>query len=195
MQDVFAHGRRRRSGQRQHRRVARAGDHAAERQIRRTEIVAPLADAVRFVDDEERHARSTCRSAEKPSSSSFSGRNEDDLDRAAKRCARARAASWSSRERRVERDDVGDAALAQHVELIFHQRDQRADDDRRALEQQRRKLIAQAFPAPVAKDRQRIFTRQERATRRLLGPGGSPRNRNFSRSAARKSTRASLRHP
>ena len=63
-------------------------------------------------------------------------------------------------ERRVERDDVGDAALAQHVELIFHQRDQRADDDRRAFEQQRRQLIGQALARAGRENRQRVLPPQ-----------------------------------
>ena len=42
-----------------------AFDDAAEREIGRPEIVTPLADAVRFVDDEERHLDATCSSRRK----------------------------------------------------------------------------------------------------------------------------------
>ena len=98
------------------------------------------------------------------SSSSFSGVDEDDLDRCPTRCARSARGFLIFGERRVERDDVGDAALAQHVELIFHQRDQRADDDRRSLEQQRRQLIGQALARARCENCQRIFAVKTRET-------------------------------
>jgi hypothetical protein len=53
--DVLAHVLRGRGGEREHRRAAEPRDHGAEREIVRAKIVAPLAHAVRFVDDEEAH--------------------------------------------------------------------------------------------------------------------------------------------
>ena len=115
---------------REHGRIAERCDDAAERQVRGAEIVPPLADAVRFVDHEQRNLI-VCRIAMNASSSSFSGVTKTILIAPeAMRSTRARFLIFG--ERRVERDDVGDAELAQHVELILHQRDQRADDDGRA---------------------------------------------------------------
>ena len=92
----------------------------------------------------------------KASSSSFSGvvyaiRIEPAAD------VRARAHLLIFGERRVERDHVVDPMLAQHVELILHQGDERAHDDGRALEQQRAELIGQRLAGPVAKNGKRVL--------------------------------------
>src|SRR5581483_2637842 len=56
VQDVLAYGRRGGGGEREHRGMSEPFDDVAQRQIRGPEVVAPLADAVRFVDDEQRNA-------------------------------------------------------------------------------------------------------------------------------------------
>src|SRR4051794_1551494 len=53
LDDVFAHLRRCGCGKRQNGWVAKRFDGISERQVRRTEIVSPLRDAVRFVHHEE----------------------------------------------------------------------------------------------------------------------------------------------
>jgi hypothetical protein len=113
--------------------VAEAFDDRAEREIGGAEIVAPLRDAVRFVDDEERRF-DRLQQFQESLVFKLLGRRIDDFDGLAGN-AFARAYLLVFGKRRVQRDDVRDAALLQHVELIFHQRDQRADDDGRALEQ------------------------------------------------------------
>jgi hypothetical protein len=97
------------------------------------------ADTVRFVDDEEGH-RNRLQQLQKRFVFELFGRRIGDLHFAGA-YALARPHFLFFRKRRVERDDVGDTPLAQHVELIFHQRDQRAYDDCRTFEQQGRQLI------------------------------------------------------
>ncbi len=54
LHDVGDNGRRRRGGQREHRWIAEGADRTGELQECRPEVVAPLGDAVRLVDDEQR---------------------------------------------------------------------------------------------------------------------------------------------
>src|SRR5947209_18498222 len=54
--DVGADVRRRRCGERDHRRTAEPLPHLRDAEVAWPEIVAPLADTVRFVDSEEGHA-------------------------------------------------------------------------------------------------------------------------------------------
>ena len=53
LDDLGAHRRRRRRGQREHARVPERLDRRAEPEVVGPEVVAPLGDAVRLVDDEE----------------------------------------------------------------------------------------------------------------------------------------------
>ena len=53
--DVGAHLGRRRRGEREDRRLAEPRDDGAEREVVGTEVVPPLAHAVRLVDDEQAH--------------------------------------------------------------------------------------------------------------------------------------------
>ena len=139
--------------------MAELGDDSAEREIGGTEVVAPLADAVRLVDDEERHAY-RLKQPQKSVVFEFFGRRIDDAN-VARGNALAGACFLIFGERRVERDDVGDSALAQHVELILHQRDQRADDDRGAFEQERRQLIGEALARSGRENGKRILASED----------------------------------
>ncbi len=64
-------------------------------------------------------------------------------------------------EARVEPRRV-DAAPLQEVDLILHQRDQRRDDDRHPVEQQRRQLVAEALARPGREDGERGPPGEER---------------------------------
>ena len=135
--------------------MAERGDDAAQREIGRPEIVPPLTYAVRFVDDEERN-RNGLEQPQEGLVLELFGRRINDAE-APRGDALASAQFLIFRERRVECDDVGDAALAQHVELILHQGDQRTDDDGRTLEQQRGQLVRQALARARRKNSQRIL--------------------------------------
>ena len=76
-------------------------------------------------------------------------------------------------EARVEPGCV-DALPDERVDLILHQRDQRRGDDRDAVEQQRRQLIAKALPGARGEDGERRAAGKERLDDPLLPlPKGS----------------------
>jgi hypothetical protein len=107
--------------------------------------------AVRFVDDEQRHGQAL-QPGDEALVFEFLRRHEHDLDVAVGQLLQ-RPGFLFLTDRRIERDDALDAEVGEHVELVLHERDQRADDDGRALEQQRRKLVAQALPGARGHDR------------------------------------------
>ena len=129
----------------------------------RPEVVAPLADAVRFVDGDEADRR---------------GRQPPDRRVARRRRPAARArgraggsdpraspartvAFWSGAHRAVvagRRHAVGD----ERVHLILHQRDQRRHDERQAVADQRRRLEAQRLAAARRQHEQRVAAGDDR---------------------------------
>ena len=157
-EDVFADGGRRGRGERENGRMPQRRDHMRQAQVRGAKIVPPLADAVRLVDDEERD-RDLPQDRDERIVLELLGRDEDDLDRAATDARNGRKLLIFG-ERRVQRDDLVDAELMQHVDLILHQRDQRAHDDGRPFHEQRGKLIAQRFSRTGRKNCQGIGARQ-----------------------------------
>ena len=75
-------------------------------------------------------------------------------------------------EARVEPRRV-DALADEGVDLILHQRDQRRDDDRDAVEQQRRQLVAEALAGAGREHRERRAAGEQRLDDALLtGPEG-----------------------
>ena len=113
--------------------MASSGQRCAQRRelpVLRTEVVAPLADAVRFVHGEEarpaagRAARRSCRCPRRPAAPAR--RRPAGTGR---RGCRAHASAFWPAERAVDarrRHAVAD----ERVHLVLHQRDQRRDDDR-----------------------------------------------------------------
>ena len=53
------------------------------------------------------------------------------------------------------------AERRERVDLILHERDQRRDDDRDAVEQERRQLVAEALARARGEDRERAAPRQQ----------------------------------
>ena len=103
--------------------------------------------------------------------------------------SRSKIARCSSASR-LESSRAGvDPAPLQEVDLILHQRDQRRDHDRHPVEQQRRKLVAEALAAPGREDRQRRPPGEERLDDLLLaGPEGletEPLREHFERTPTR----------
>ena len=109
-----------------HRRPALAQD--GELEILRAEVVAPLRDAVRLVDREQRE-RQPVEPVEEAVGEQPLGRDVEQVD-LARGGLPADPALLRGREAGVQ--ELGaDAELAQRGHLVLHQRDQRADDDRR----------------------------------------------------------------
>ena len=123
-------------------RVAQRLAHVAQPQVVGPEVVAPLRDAVRLVDDEERRAGraqarrrvsalASCSGASRTNSRSPRGQGLEG------RVAVARGASSSSRSRRA----APVAGLLDRLELVALQRDERRDDDGRPVEDEARQLV------------------------------------------------------
>ena len=151
--DVVAHfgGRRRR--EREDRRTAEPLDHGAEREIVGTEVVAPLAHAVRFVDDEQAHGARE-QPLEEVTILESLGREIENLS-AAFADTLGELARLDVGEMRVHRERV-DAVRRELVLLVLHQRDQRAHDDSEAGKHQRRQLIDERLAAARRHDDERV---------------------------------------
>ena len=172
-QDVVADVRRRGRGRREHRRVADILDRLAQRQVRGPEVVAPLRDAVRLVDDEPRHA-DACRTPragtrgtrDPPCARAWSSRSLPPGERT--------SASTSRRCFTVSVESIlhGRDALGDHlVELILDQRDQRADDDGHARHDHRGQLVEQRLAAAGRHDREQVLAGEQVIERLgLAGP-------------------------
>ena len=151
--------------QRQQRHLREALLEDAERLVVAAEIVAPLRDAMRLVDREQRdpaapqhveamrHHQPLRRHVQESSAPS--------------RAARSIAAASPRRQRGIQRGGAH-AGLAQRVDLVLHQRDQRRDDDADPGPQQRRQLIAQRFAAAGRHQHDRIAAGHDMLDDRLL---------------------------
>ena len=129
------------------------------------EVVAPFRDAVRLVDREERDA-SARELREEALVVEALRRHVEELQRAVAESL-ADLTLLVGIEARVEPGRL-DAASLQEVDLVLHQRDQRRDDDRHAVEHQRRQLVAEALAAAGRKDGQRRPAGQQRLHDPLL---------------------------
>src|ERR687890_1042262 len=154
VQDILPHARGRRSRKREDWRVTEVPYGSGQEQVVRAEVVTPLRDAVGLVYDEETDAGTPQREDELQGPEAFGGhvehlhlpRADPPLDLPA----------LFRREPGVERGRIGDRALKQGVDLIFHQRDQGRDDHRQALLHQRGHLVTQALAAASGHHRERV---------------------------------------
>ena len=134
--DVAADAARRRRRQRQHRDLAELGLQVLQLAVRRPEVMAPLADAVRLIDHHEAQAAlgdDRTQGALEPL-----GRDIDEFDLAPAECFEA-AAAFFEVDGRVEHGRP-EAEPQQRVDLVLHQRDQRRDHQHGARQQLRGKL-------------------------------------------------------
>ena len=129
-------------------------DALAEREVGRPEVVAPLRDAVRLVDRDQRRAATFSSSAPELVAGERLRRGQDE-QRAALRDPRQRGAAIGDADRAVE-PDRGDAELLQLRELVLEQREQRRDDDRRLRQEQRRELVAERLAAAGRQHEQHV---------------------------------------
>ena len=146
----------------------------AEPQVVRPEVLAPLADEVRLVDDEQ--SRPARRSAVAGLVvGELLGREEHELVRSAGLDERCRP-----RPRRLRRvqDRRRQARRAQVGELVVLERDQRRHDDGRPAAQQAGELVDRRLPAAGRQHREHV------------PPGGTPRRPPAPGPAAAARTRA-----
>ncbi len=123
------------------------------------EIVAPLRDAVRLVDGEQRDAGACAQhaleQAEKALGQQAFGRDVEQIQLARQQAPLHRRAPRPQSERGVE-EGGAHAELQQRIDLVLHQRDQRRDDDADAAAQQGGNLVAQRLAAAGGHQHQRI---------------------------------------
>ena len=128
-----------------------------ELQVFRAEIVAPLRDAMRFVDGEQGQLAGFVERIEhgqRAVEQQALGGDVDEVERAVE----DRLFDGLRRapvERRIEAGGL-DAELDQRVDLVLHQRDQRRDDDGAAGAEQGGNLVAQALAAAGRHQHQRV---------------------------------------
>jgi hypothetical protein len=147
--DLLCDARRRRGRRGHHRRAAADGaaqrrDRVVQAQVVGAEVVAPLGNAVRLVDDEQRDLALCERRAKGPGREAL-GRGEDELRVAGgdlRECLLVVPVLHPRREHRRAH-----AGLLQAPPLVGHQRDQRADDDDEPDAGERGELIAQRLAA------------------------------------------------
>jgi hypothetical protein len=145
-------------GQRNGGRVTEAPADVAELRILGAEVVAPLADAVGLVDREklglERRQKRLEVRREEPLGGDVEQSVEADLELADDLTLVGGA------ERAVQHRCV-DPLVAQLLDLILHQRDQRRDHDRQPAGDRRGELIAQRFARPRRHNAQHVLAAQD----------------------------------
>ena len=166
--DVQLHLRRGRRRQGDQRRRADLVDDRADAAVLRTEIVAPLRNAVRLVDGVERYLDF----AQKRDVVLLGKRLGGEIEQlgAPLQHVGAHLCHGGLVERRIE--EMGDARLrresAHGVHLILHQGDQRRNDDRHAVHQQRRQLVTERLAAARGHQHERVFSSKHIADYSLL---------------------------
>lgn len=166
--NVHLYFRRSRRGQRDQRRLPDLVDDRTNAAVLRAEIVSPFRNTVRLVDRIERY---------------FDFPQEIDVILFGKRFGSeiqqfgfpGQHVLFDLRDgrlvqRRIQKmgDAVHHAERAHRIDLIFHQRDQRRNDDSHAVHHQRGKLITQRFAASGRHQHERIVPIQHVADHRLL---------------------------
>ena len=139
--------------------------HLRDPEVARPEVVSPFAYAMRLVDGQQRHAHvlePLGRTAEVKSLR----RHVEHLDLAA-HDARHPLCDFGGGQGAVQ-ERGGDAAGGEGVNLVLHQRNQRAHDYREARQDERRHLIADGLAPAGRKDNERIATSEHRGDRALL---------------------------
>ncbi len=125
----------------------------ADAQVIGPEIVAPLADAMRLVHGDQRHAR-LCQHPLRPARGQPFRREVEQLERAVVQRAEHGVGLFLGIARGQRTG--GDAGLAQPADLVAHQRDERRNHHRHAGAHQRRKLEAQRLAPACGHDRQHV---------------------------------------
>ena len=148
------------------------------------EVVPPLRDAVRLVDDEQPDPRLPD-PLEEPGRGEALGRDVEQPQLA----PTPRASSAARFARRVllgvdERDRPGARAL-ERLDLVLHQRDERRDDERQVVAHQRRQLVAERLARAGRHDDEHVAAGDAPPRTASRWPGRKAAKPKTSRSAAR----------
>src|SRR5436309_2512230 len=162
--DVAGHPAGGGGGEREDRDAAELVLEPAQAAVCGTEVVAPLRDAVRLVDHDERHAH-PAEEAPEPALEPL-GRHVDELVLARREPAEAVAARLPV-ERRL--DDRGAEAVAREpVHLVLHERDERAHHEDGARQETRRDLDGARLASAGRHDADAVPPAQDRVGDLLL---------------------------
>ena len=159
LHDILLHVHRCGGGKRKHLRPLRQRHGFAETQVIGAKIVPPFGDAMRLVDGEQRYPH--------PRNGFHETRAAKALRRDVQQVVDARPARLQpflllARRQRTVDVGGGDALRLQSVYLVLHQGDERRNDQRAALPQHRRQLVAQGFAAAGRHDGQNVAPLQHR---------------------------------
>ena len=133
-------------------------DRRAEPEVVGPEVVAPLGDAVRLVDDEEGRPGGG-ELVEDGGVGELLGGEEEELERVLGQLGE-RLLALALRHARVELRGA-ERAPAQPVDLVALERDQRRDDERRPLRQEPGDLVDRRLPRPGGQHRERVAPGQD----------------------------------
>ncbi len=122
------------------------------------EIVAPLGDAVRLVDGEEREGDALERLDELRHGKAFR-RDVEELDLIG--FEPAVDVRYFPLVKRAVHEHGRNAVFLRRVDLVLHERDEGADDDRCSLQQKRRQLVAQGLAPARGHDREDVLPVQD----------------------------------
>ena len=159
LHDVLLHVHRCRGSEGQHLRPVQRRHGFPEAQVIGAKIVPPFGYAMGFVDREKRHMHAR-NGIYKPWAAKTFRRDVQQVVVARPACLQT-LLLLARRQRAV---DVrgGDALGLQGVDLILHQGDERRNDQRAALPEHRRQLVAEGFAAAGGHDRQNVAPFQHR---------------------------------
>ncbi|MNQ75308.1 hypothetical protein D3C85_900950 [compost metagenome] len=162
---VGDHRRRGGGGEQQHLGNAELALVVGQLEVVGTEVVAPLGDAVGFVDHQQGDRHLADEVAEAFVLQAFD-RDHQDLQFAGSGPGHHCTGLFAA----LRRVDAGgaDAVAGEKGQLILHQRQQRRDHQGQVWQVQGRQLVAQRLARPGGKDRRRRAPRQHGADRRFL---------------------------
>ena len=143
----------------------------AEAEVVGPEVVAPLADAVRLVDDEQPDVR-LAQPLDEPRGAEALRRHVEHLRAAVERAPQRLVVVGAVA---LGVDQLGAAVEA--ADLVDHQRDQRRDDHRQPVVAQRRQLVADRLARAGRHHQQHVAPLHRRLDRALAGRGGTPGGR------------------
>jgi len=168
LDDLLAHRRRGRRGEREHGRAPERLHRRAEAQVVGPEVVPPLGDAVRLVDDEQRGLRDR-ELVEHVGVGELLGCEEHELQRVLGQLGERRG-PLGGRDVGVQLRGAAGRPVAQILDLLALQGDQGRDDDGRARDQQAGDLVDRRLARAGRHHDQRVAPGQRRLDRLAL-PG------------------------
>ncbi|MNS59637.1 hypothetical protein D3C72_925990 [compost metagenome] len=151
--DIVDHFPRGRGRQRQHGRTAQRAQGGRDFQVGGTEVVAPLGNAMGFIDDDQAGRRAGQQGQELGHRQAF--RRAKDNEPAALGDAGDGVVLFGARQAAVELHGRN-AQFLQLFQLVFHQRNQRRHDQGRARQQRGGQLVAQGLAAAGGHDGQGV---------------------------------------